>query len=339
MYLIITDHKLFNKQNWHDFVRNHPHGNIFHTPEMVELYDFSPKCKSLVVGCIDESNKLVGLLTAVIHNEYEGLLGKLTERAIVYGGPLVNDNSPEIAEIIIGKLDQLCGKRVVYSQYRNLWNISVYKDAFSKFGYAYEEHLDILFDLKQGKDALWKGMHPTRRKQINRGINRNTEAKIISLLRPEELTACYSILKSVYNEAKLPFPPISYFRNALTSFTMTGYFRAVLAHYKDEIIGFRFFLCYKGLIYDWYAGSRTEHYDKYPNDILPWEILKWGTENGYDTFDFGGAGKPNIPYGVRDYKMKFGGTLVNFGRFQKVHKPILMEFAKIAFKVWKNIKH
>ena len=36
---------------------------------------------------------------------------------------------------------------------------------------------------------------------------------------------------------------------------------------------------------------------------------------------FGGAGKPDKPYGVRDYKLKFGGQLVNWGRFEKVHKP------------------
>ena len=154
MYFILTDHTLCNKQSWHDFVQNHPHGNIFHTPEMVDVYEISPKCKSLVIVCIDESEKIVGLLTALIHREYEGLLGKLTERAIVYGGPLVTDNSPEIAELIIGKLDQLCGKKIVYSQYRNLWDVKIYNDTFSKLGYAFEEHLDILFDLKQGKEII-----------------------------------------------------------------------------------------------------------------------------------------------------------------------------------------
>ena len=66
--------------------------------------------------------------------------------------------------------------------------------------------------------------------------------------------------------------------------------------------------------------------------LLPWKIMEWGHENGYKLFDFGGAGKPNIPYGVRDYKLKFGGDLVNFGRFEKVHKKYRMAFGKIGLK-------
>jgi len=339
MYTIVTDYKLISKQKWNNFVFNHPDGNIFHTPEMVELYEATPKFESLVVGCFDEIQQLVGLLIAVIQKEYEGLLGKLTARAIVYGGPLVMGNSPAVASLIIEAFDKLCKKKVVYSQFRNLWDVKKYSEIFSKQGYIFEDHLDILFNLKQGKEVLWKEIHPTRRKQINRGIKREIKTKIVDLLQPKELVLCYTILKSVYKEAKLPFPSIVYFTNAIKILIGLGYFKAVLALYINEIIGFRFFLTYKGLLYDWYAGSRPEHYNKYPNDILPWEIIKWGAENGYDIFDFGGAGKPDKPYGVRDYKMKFGGTLVNYGRFEKSHKPFSMAIARIGFRAWKILNN
>ncbi len=91
------------------------------------------------------------------------------------------------------------------------------------------------------------------------------------------------------------------------------------------------------MIYDWYAGADDSYLEYRPNDILSWSILKWGIKNNYEVFDFGGAGKPNVPYGVRDYKLKFGGELVNFGRFEIIHKPSVFKSGKIGLHIYKKI--
>ena len=72
-------------------------------------------------------------------------------------------------------------------------------------------------------------------------------------------------------------------------------------------------LVYKNAIYDFYAGAYPEYYNKYLNDLIPWETFLWVKQNRYTLFDFGGAGKPNKPYSVRDYKIKFCGQWVNLG--------------------------
>jgi len=36
--------------------------------------------------------------------------------------------------------------------------------------------------------------------------------------------------------------------------------------------------------------------------------------SGMTEFDFGGAGHPDDDHGVRDFKAKFGGELVDYGR-------------------------
>jgi len=101
------------------------------------------------------------------------------------------------------------------------------------------------------------------------------------------------------------------------------------------MIGFRAVLCYKDLIYDWYAGSSDNNLDKYPNDFLPWKIMEWGHNNGYRIFDFGGAGKPGVPHGVRDYKLKFGGKLVEFGRFENIHNRLLLKIGKLSLLLYR----
>ena len=56
-------------------------------------------------------------------------------------------------------------------------------------------------------------------------------------------------------------------------------------------------------------------------------------KNQLNYFDFLGAGKPNEDYGVRDFKAKFGGDLVENGRFEKIHKPMQFTIAKIGLNI------
>jgi len=79
-------------------------------------------------------------------------------------------------------------------------------------------------------------------------------------------------------------------------------------------------------MYDWYAGNLSSYNSYYPNDFLVWETLKWGREKGYTAFNFGGAGSPNKAYGVRDFKKKFGGKLIEHGYLVDTHfflKPFI----------------
>jgi lipid II:glycine glycyltransferase (peptidoglycan interpeptide bridge formation enzyme) len=79
-------------------------------------------------------------------------------------------------------------------------------------------------------------------------------------------------------------------------------------------------------------------YGRYvPNELLAWYILRWGAENGYQVYDFGGAGKPDEEYGVRDFKAKFGGQLVNFGRNTCVHAPLALAVSRIGYRVYRKM--
>jgi serine/alanine adding enzyme len=64
-----------------------------------------------------------------------------------------------------------------------------------------------------------------------------------------------------------------------------------------------------------------------------WDVIKWGAGNGYGVLDFGGAGKPGEIYGVRDFKAKFNGRRVNYGRNTHVHAPLRMKVSETAYQV------
>jgi lipid II:glycine glycyltransferase (peptidoglycan interpeptide bridge formation enzyme) len=326
-----------DRKQWSDFVFNHPQGNIFQTPEMFDVFMAAKNNQPVLTAVTNADNDILGILVAVIQREHSGLLGKFSSRSVIQGGPLILNNNEEVLNIILKEYNKAINKRVIYTQYRNLWQQdNQYRACFEKNGLMYEEHLDILVDIELPEEKLWKDVHGKRRNEIRRARREGTSFR--ELTTENEVGEVYDILEDVYGEAKLLLHDRSLFLTAFETLRPKGMIRFFGAINQNKLIGVIVVLCYKDRIYDWYAGSRREYYNKYPNDLLPWEAFLWGKENGYKLFDFGGAGKPGKHYGVRDYKKQFGGGFVNFGRYEKIHKPGLMKLGKLSLKLWKKLR-
>jgi len=318
---------------WSDFVYNHPDGNIFQTPEMYEIYQKTVNYEPIIVSIQNNKKNIIGILLAVIQKEGSGFIGKLSSRSVVWGGPLVKDNDPLILDKILQKYNKLVSSKVIFTQFRNINDLNHFKPIFKKNGFKFENHLDIINNLELSENKLWENLSRDRKKSIKLALKSLTIKDISN--DKKMILETYKVIASIYDRIKLPIPHITFFYNIYDVLNKKNYFKTFAAYYNDKLIGVRIVLCYKDLIYDWYAGS-DESYLKYrPNDILPWEIMKWGKQNGFKRFDFGGAGKPNKPYGVREYKKKFGGEVVNYGRFIKIHNYFLYIIGIFGLKIYK----
>lgn len=332
----VTSYSDIEIEKWADFVYNHPNGNIFQTPEMYEVYNATKNYEPSIICCVDEEKNILGLLLSVIQKEYTGILGTLSSRSIIFGGPLIKDNNLEIYEAIIIRYNSIIKKKCIYSQIRNFTDCSEQKLMLGKHGYYFEDHLNILINLSKTEEELWKDVNTKRRNEIRRAEKEGTT--VAEIMDDHSQQESYSILNEVYSRAKLPLADKSFFNNAWRFLHDKKMFEIYGAYNQNKLIGVMYLLTYRERVYDWYAGSYKDYYSKYPNDLIPWKIFLDSKKNEYTLFDFGGAGKPNVPYPVRDYKKKFGGDFVNFGRFEKVHQPILLKVAQLGFKFWKLLK-
>ena len=333
-FSVETQLQHINKTEWSDFVMNHPNGNIFQLPGMYEVYTKTPKFSPVILIAKDTNNKIAGCLMAVIQRDYNGLIGKMTARSIVMGGPLAENNNSEILSILLKNYTEIVSKKAIYSQFRNLFDMSNYFLPFEKNGYRFDEHLDILIDLKKTKVELEEKLHKERVRNIAKAEKEGLTFKVLN----DELDIQHviTLLKKTYNRVKVPFSYEKLFFNSRIMLDENVKFFG--AFWEDRMIAGQVRLCYKDTVYAWYAGSDSDYFQKRPNDFLLWNVILWSKENGYKVFDFGGAGKPTIPYGVRDYKLKFGGELVNYGRYEKEHKKLLMFLGRLAFKLYKLTK-
>ncbi|HID61431.1 MAG TPA: GNAT family N-acetyltransferase, partial [Anaerolineae bacterium] len=84
----ITIVRTLPEEEWHRFVEEHPAGNIFHTPEMFQVFEQAKGHQPALWAATDDSDRLLALLTPVKVTLLGGLLTQLTSRSVIYGGVL-----------------------------------------------------------------------------------------------------------------------------------------------------------------------------------------------------------------------------------------------------------
>jgi len=321
---------------WGKFVISHPLGTIFQSPQYFRIFAKQDAFRPVAVIMLDDTQNVTGVLSGIIQYQLPRPLRHLASRCIVMGGPLVKNDDPDLLKQILDAFDSFICKKTIYTQFRNLFDMNFAKNHFAIRNYQFEDHLNILVDLTRSEEALWKEVHKQKRYEIRRATRDGLIFKPITSYT--DLKTSYELLIGIYKRIKLPIFPYTVFENAFAMLRHEGIAAFWGAYLEDNLIGTMYNFCFNGRIYDYFAGSKSIHNDKFPNSLIPWQVMMWGKSNGMSLFDWGGAGKPGVPYGVRDYKEKFGGETVNFGRFEKIHKPTLFRIAKSSFNILKYLK-
>lgn len=92
-------------------------------------------------------------------------------------------------------------------------------------------------------------------------------------------------------------------------------------------------------LYEWFVcGNDNYHKGIRPSSVATWYGMEYAATHNYPRFDLMGAGVPDKPYGVRDFKAEFGGKLVEHGRFLYVLKPWLYKCGVLGVKILKMRK-
>lgn len=329
-----------NRSEWDEFVYNHPEGNIFQSPQLAEVFEKAKGIEPIALAAIDEDSGqiLASLLAYVL--KYTNVLSSFTSRAIIRGGPLFLNTEKGIfaAKMLLNHYDSVIRRKALYTDVVNLWDVSnsTASALIGDAGYVYVDELNFLINLNRAEEEIWKDIHKSRKKGINRAMKKGINIEDVH--DKELIPIFYSIVEETYKKVKIPLEDISLFDSVFELLVLKKMAKFYLAKYNSIYIGARLVLNYKGLIFDWYAGALTNYLSMYVNELLVWKILKDGTKREYYTFDFGGAGKPNEPYGPREFKRRFGGQLVNFGYYKKIHSPRKLWLAERGFEVWRRIK-
>lgn len=323
-----------DQDRWREFVWNHPEGQIFHTPEMFQAFARARGHRPTLWAVVDQAGQILAMLLPVEITLIDGWLRLFTTRAVSYGG-LLYDPSPA-GERAVSLLLQTYGKQAkpppLFTELRHLSRVDPIRAILHEHGFVYEEHLNYLIDIRKPPQEILQNIGERTRKYIQRGMRQGV-VKIVEANKPEQVAICYELLQKTYRGAGIPLADRSLFEAADQVLRPLDMIRFTLAYVGNTPAASSIELLYKQIVYAWYGGLDRAYGNFRPNELLTWHILQWGAEHGYAVYDFGGAGKPGEPYGPREYKAKFGGALVNYGRNIRVHAPIKLRASRAGYRL------
>lgn len=253
-----------------------------------------------------------------------GFKGRFSRRAIIFGGPLVEPGFRDYAGLLMEQLDIILKGKVIYAETRNLSDYGFLKDHLARFSWHYNPYYNFKLDTSD-KDLLVKAVSSSRMRQIRKAERSGVTWRVAGNF--QEVDRFYDILSDLYRtKVRKPLPAREFFRAFLSS--GNGVFLLVVS--EGQIIGG--IMCpvlTSRAIYEFYVcGLDHDYKDQYPSIMATWAAIQYASMNGIPLFDFMGAGSPGSEYGVRDFKARFGGTLVEHGRFRKVYKPVLFALGR-----------
>lgn len=326
-----------DETRWKEFVDRAPQGNIFHAPEMFQVFSRTRGYRPELWAALRQNDDVLALMIPV-EIRLGRLLPRLTNRAIVYGSVLVTPE-PESAqglEQLLSAYLAITGNSMLFTELRNLSDLKAIQPVLKQFGFTYEDHLNYLIDLNRSADEVFQSIGKRTRKNIRHGLNRG-RVSVEELTDRTQVGACYDLIRQTYRRARVPLADKSLFEAAFDVLYPRRMARFTLARVDSVPAATSVELIYKEVIYGWYSGMDRAFSEYVPNELLMWNILDWGARSGYKVYDFGGAGKPDEVFSVRDFKAKFGGELVCYGRNTRVHTSFVLAISKLGYRILRKL--
>lgn len=336
--LKVTDR--FEKEAFSRFVYENHDTGVFQTLEMAEVYERNKGCKPLTFAVINEhTGEILATLLAKILVEKRGFLSSFSKHCTIRGGPLFVDNKDgyEAVSLLLQHYNEIVAKEVLYSRIYPLHDVMQITPVFKENGYEYEYWQDFLVDLTKSEEELWRNLKRDKKRAITKA--KKSEVKIEEITEKDFIPNFYDLLEETYTNRGSPLEDISLFDAVFEILVPKNMAKFIVAKYRDRYIATRLVLTYKGVIYDWHVGATRKFLSLKANDLLVWHILEWGLENGFHKFDFGGGGESKeASAGWVEFKRRFGGKAVNYGRYTKIHKQKKIWFAKKAFALYRKYR-
>ena len=320
-------------QQWQALIDRSPYATWFQTKEAYEFYASLPEEMTPFVYAIERDSELRVLIVGYITREKNRIKQYFTRRAIIIGGPVIAANATEedVKNLLYAVNNGLKG-RVIYVEMRNFHDYSRWRTIFESNGFAYQPHLNFHVDTTS-KEIVDKNLGKSRKRDIRTTIREG----VTPVMQPtiEQVREYYQILHTLYT-TKVKTPLFSW--HFFEQLYHTEHARFILTEYQGRIIGGT--VCVElpsRALYEWFACGEDGVYNHiYPSCYATYLGIQYAAESGCQIFDMMGAGKPDEAYGVRDFKAKFGGELVEHGRFLCIRKPLLYWIGKMGVKLLKK---
>jgi predicted N-acyltransferase len=313
------------QDDWASFLKDAKGVTPFHTRDYYIFLQNLKGVRPVAMGFYVEGT--LASLAILTYYHSTSLLGRLSSRMILYGGLAFKER--DSIQPIIEEIESRFRRNIVYLEIRYYQETTTFSKAFDSFEYLPYLNVNLSISSFDNMENYLASLKYNVRREIKKGLSYGlTYERSFS---ESDLEKFYSILQDLYRDrVRLPLPKFDFFRELLHS----GNCAFFVVKYQGEVVAGAVTLYKRGTsINTWYyAGERMLFKSVYPTHIAILAVIDFALQHRIPLVDFMGAGLRDEDYGVRNYKLKFGGELLESGRHIKVYKPIRYYIAKRLLK-------
>lgn len=314
-----------DRNEWRILLKSSSTSSYFQSPECYDFYKTLTFLEPFGYAvCSDR--KIKALVCGYIIANGGSIKQHLSRRAIINGGLLLANDivDGEILELLETLRNNL-KNRIIYLEIRNNNNYTRYRHIFEEQGFLYEQHLNYIIDTSINIEQIRE--HYSKSK--NRQLRKARKQGVVCLLsaHQSDIDAFYKILSNLYRKKiQKPLFPKEFFDRFVAS---PNSYLFVVKKEGTIIGGIACVSLMNKILYEWFVCGDTVNFNHlYPSIVATDSAIEFACNKGFEYFDFMGAGNPNKNYGVRDFKSRFGGQLVEYGRFTYIADKVLYRLGK-----------
>ena len=190
-----------------------------------------------------------------------------------YGGMCVDDHVAEYALI-------KRAKKIVKEKDANYLEIRSLSDNGSRL-ITNDAYVTLILSLESNSDLIWDKFSKKVRNATRKAINSGVEIKMGN----NHCRNFFHMYSINMRNLGAPVHAYSFFANLLSEFPEQTEISVIM--YEGKVIAGAFLLDFKDTIISGWASSDKSYKNFNPNNLLYWEIIKKGCQEGYKYFDFG----------------------------------------------------
>ena len=318
------------QEEWNTWISKAGWGTIFQTTfwadRLTELRDCAPY---FITVSEDERRPILKLLgfdvrSDKIRQENEHLFSRLKSSAPSirrprrfqwFGEPaLINsDAGDEAYRFVFAALEDFCRTKGINAVGPS--EIPAFANASLPDRWQKTEWATLIVDLHQSEQALWNNLKKSARKAIRDAQQNGLTVRRINSL--EDLRVYYDFACECARRYGKKMYGFLDFETMWRHFRTKAVFETFVAEKSNVPIAGLSVWGYNGIIAELgsFQSERGFAEKLYGSDLIKWEVLRWGSEQGYRAFDLAGISpepQDAKERGIRQFKEKWGGQLKTY---------------------------
>lgn len=296
------------EDDWNAFVDRTPRSTIFHRTEWLRAVEVGLGADPYHLAVHKDGN-LVGILPQFKMTIPKTPFSQIRSSYPGFGGPVIGTDRADVLACLLEKSEDLCGGRTILHEIRACDPEYLrYNDRLRSAGYRPARYKGrFILDLDRPYETIVSEMTRSRRRGIERA-RENQHAVDDGPITRERLARFYRAYREHMRDVGGRPYPYTFFEELQSMSdrlllldleidgTYVGGFLELLDQSRSHIHGFFF------------AIPERHRRLKAP-ELMYDHVIRWGIENGYDAYDFGG-GVGDFSSGVFRFKQGFGGRLM-----------------------------